>query len=130
MCTCAGLQEAAVYIRTPVCVYAGRRPERKEGGGKSGCSLALHRCPPQPCTTAAAGRGWGLRRSPAPERTGEDRSGGGRGGVASCAPELQSLPSAQACSVGAEPGNIDVHVYIRILYIHIRICCKTLSGAA
>ena len=119
-------------LRTYVhlCVYAGRRPERmkeegcrgvEKGGGKSGCSLALHRCPPQPCTTAAAGRGWGLRRSPAPERTGEDCSGGGRGDVASCAPELQSLPSARPCSVGAEPGNIDVHVYILCIYMYTYI---------
>ena len=119
------------------CKHTGRRPELKEegwrgvekGGGKSGYSLALHRCPPQPCTTAAAGRGWGLRRSPAPERTGEDCSGGGRGGVASCAPELQSLPSAQACSVGAEPGNIDVHIHIHIctLYIHIHVYVARLT---
>ena len=102
------------------CKHTGRRPEQKEegwrevekGGGKSGYSLALHRCLPQPCTTAAAGRGWGLRRSPAPERTGEDRSGGGRGGVASC---------ARPCSVGAEPGNIDVHIYICTLYIHVHV---------
>ena len=48
--------------------------------------------------------------------------------MASCAPELQSLPSVRPCSVAAEPGDIDVHIYTPCTYMYIVVVAQSLHS--